>query len=271
MALHGDPTRPFVAGGYQVQQSIHSAATAPEVAIGTRGVTYDGRVFYYGKHVGAGFGIGLLSQQAAIISGHEDLAWSAGGFANTDHVTITMATTATTANQYAGGTLAVIDGTGSGQMRWIKGHPAAGASDTLKFTIHGVWETTIPTGAELQPTRNQYDSFIITPGNVVKPMIVGVPQCVVPAGSTDPQYVWLQTWGLGMVQGDGSTFTLGCPLVPSSGGTGDTGQVTLGNESAGTGTANDPSDLLPVVGYLAALGDAASDLDFRLADFQIRA
>ena len=195
------------------------------------------------------------------VANHVSVAYASGGAAGSKTLTVTLGATAATRGQYSDGWLAVIDGTGSGQVRKIRDNPAADASATLELTLYDTIETSV-SGAEVSLVQSMYANIQRTPGDSAQPVLVGVPQFDCPTGASTTQYLWVQTWGEGMVVGDNSTFTAGALLVAASAGTGDAGQVVLGVDGTNT---------FPEVGQLIQLGDADSDGDFRFANFRIRA
>lgn len=261
---------PRIGSGVGSPQSVFRASATKSHPLGTRGWMEDGRVFYYASNAGAAIAIGSLLQTAAEVGNHTSVAYASGGAIGSTSVTVTLGATAATAQQYRDGFLTVIDGTGQGQIRKIRSHPAAALSSTLEVEVYDPFEIAIASGAEISLAVSPYDSLIVTPGDSQALTVAGVPQCAVGAGTSDVQYFWAQTYGPALVLGDGSTFTEGAPCVPASAGTGDAGQITLGSESDGTGASNDPSDLHPLVGNLLEIYDN-SDGDHRYVDLRVRA
>lgn len=248
--------KPVVPGSSSTPQSIYEASTKQHFPIGTRGILED-RVFYYASHEGAGFGVSQLCAPPAPVGDHTSVAYASGGAANAKTVTVTLGSTAATANQYAEGYLIGIDGTGSGQIRKIRSHPAAESAATLELTLYDAIQTAFAAGAELSLVLSPYKQVTQHGGMAatgVELIPLGVNPVIVPAGSTDPQYFWLQTWGPALVQGDGAAFTAGAPVIPAA-ATADAGQVTLQDATA--------EITVPTVGHIQSLGDATSDLDFR--------
>lgn len=262
-------SKPYLIDGMGSLQTVYEAYTTQLFGLGTKGVTLDGRVFYYASNEGAAIARGTLCRVADSVANHVSIAWASGGAANQNTVTVTLGATAATANQYAGGWLQVIDGTtanGQGQLRRIVSHPAALASATLELTLDEPFETTMA-ASEITLKANEFSAVVTQPGNA-KPLSAGVPAFDVSAGTTNTQYFWLQTYGPALVVGDASVFLDGSEVVPATAGTADAGQVTIGVEApTGTGTA---SNLLAAVGTIIEASDATSDADHRFVMLKIR-
>lgn len=248
---------------------LTNGVASPHPIIGSTSVNYHGvgtgarlgeRYFRWASNTGAAISRGNLCSAAAPVANHVSVAWASGGGVGAYTVTVTLGATAATANQYAEGWLVGIDGTGSGQLRKIKSHPAAGSGATLELTLYDAIETAFVAADEISLIANEYAGVRRHPGTASS--VLGVPAADVSAGSSTTQYFWLQTGGPALVLGDGSTFVAGEAVTYAIAGTADAGQVTI---TTGTTTAGQP-----VVGYIIDLGDAASDLDFRFVNLQLK-
>jgi hypothetical protein len=255
---------PRLLNGVASPQSIFEASTTKNHPLGTKGQLDDGRVFYYAKSSGAALTRGTLCRTAAEEGEHITIAAVATA-ANSPTVGVTLGSVSAAANLYADGDFIVIDGTNSGQKRRIISHASAATGAAVTLLLEAPLEGALTTSEECSLVKNPYADVVTTPGDAQVP-VTGVPQFSVGAGTTNAQYFWLQTHGRASVQGDGSTFTLGCMVAMATAGTGDAGQITLV-----AGTASNASVVPQVVlGTLASLGDAASDLDYREVDLRIR-
>lgn len=250
---------PILPGGGASPQSAYEDSTTQYHAIGQKG-TIGERTFYYASNTGAAIAKSVLVASAAPVANHVSVAWASGGAAGASTATVTLGATAATANQYRDGWFVMIDGTGSGQARRIKSHPAADASATLELTFYDPIETTLGTG-EASLLVNEYAGVRVTPGNAGV-NVIGVTPCEIAAGSTNVAYFWLQTGGPCMILGDGSTFVVGETVTYAVAGTADAGQCTITTGTTTTGQ--------PVLGQIIDLGDAASDLDYRFVNLNIR-
>lgn len=185
-----------------------------ETLLGSRWDLSDGREVALGQASSATTVVpGKLYQNAALIANHQNLAttavvaYSANG--NTPaSITATLGATAVTANQYQGGYLAIVDGTGEGQLLKIASHPAADASATCKFTLEDGW-TTLPVAATsevslIPATGNNVIIHPTTPSNSV----FGLAMYDIAASS----YGFFLTKGVGNALGDATTPAVGCAI-----------------------------------------------------------
>jgi hypothetical protein len=248
---------PIILGGVGSPQSIFASSSTQEHTLGTLGYL-DERTFRYASFVGGtALNPGQICAATAIVATHQSAAYASGGAAGANTATITLGAVAATEGQYKDGWYIQIDGTGSGQYRRIKSHPAAAASATLELTFYDPIETALGTG-EVTLVSNQYSSVILHPGD--DSQAIGVPAYTIPDGSSTTQYFWLQTGGPAAVWGDSSQFVAGDIVVPAD-ATADAGQATI---LAGT-TVAAVLNLAKraAVGRVISGGDA-SDADYRL-------
>lgn len=255
-------SNPKLIGGVGSPQSIHQTSTSKVHSLGTEGYL-DERKFRYASNAGAAITLGSLCAQGASTANHVSVAYASGGAIGSDKITLTLGATAATANQYADGWLIGIDGTGSGQIRRIKSHPAADASATLELTLYDALTVAGAASSEWSLVPNEYAGIRVHPGGAGGVAhSVGVPAFTVPAGTTDVQYFWLQTSGPALVQGDGSAFSVGDKVVPGQ-ATADAGQVTILSEQGTIEAVTLERAQAQVVGSIIDVGDATSDLDYR--------
>lgn len=256
-------SNPVLLGGVGSPQSIFEASTSKYHQLGTLGVL-DERTFRYSSFVGSGtLGLGSLCGKSAEIANHVSVAYASGGAIGSNKITLTLGATLVTAGQYEDGWLVGLDGTGSGQVRRIKSHPAADASATLEITTYNPFLVAAAAGSEWSLITNEYAGMIA--GSGADMLHLGVPVFTVPAGNTNTQYFWCQTGGPAPVQCDGSTFVAGDVVVPAD-ATADAGQVTI---LAGTVAALLNLLKRGFVGKVISVADAASDLDYRLIHLQM--
>lgn len=156
-----------------------STDTSLETLLGSRWDLSDGRVVALGQASAATtVAEGKLYQNAALIAHHQNMDVTAvQAYSNNGNVpatvTATLGGTGVTANQYAGGYLAVVDGAGEGQVLKIASHPAqANGSGTVTVTLEDGPSTALsastsevsllpPTGADLiiHPTTPTNTAF----------------------------------------------------------------------------------------------------------------
>lgn len=242
-----------VPGSYGSTINVSDVETVQSQRLGTE-ATVGGRRFVYASHSGSGIGIGSLCAVAAPVANHVSVAYASGGTAGSQTATVTLGATAATADQYKDGWFVPIDGTGQGQLRQIDTHPAADASATLELTVTDPFDTALGTG-EVSLVKNEFADVVVHPGMAATTgnnAPIGVNPVVVPDGSTDTQYFWMQVGGPALVLKNGTALTDGAPVVPAD-GTADAGQVVVATEGAGS--------LDAIVGYVINEGDATSDGD----------
>lgn len=155
-------------------------------------VTAGNKTYVLCKNGGTALDKGKLVQSSAPVANHLNLqvaATSAGLF----KVTVTLGATAATANQYAGGTLLVNDGTGEGDEYTIVSHPAASGSATLEVTLKESIRTALVASgtSEVSLIANKYNGVVVAPTTATS-SVVAAPSVAVPAN----EYFWGQVRGL---------------------------------------------------------------------------
>lgn len=216
-----------------------------ETLLGSRWDLSDGRVVALGQPAtGTTVAEGKLYQNAALIADHQNCdvtavtTYSANGNVPAA-VTITLGATAVTANQYAGGYLAVVDGAGEGQLLKIASHPAANLSATCKFTLEDGPATALSTSTSecslVPATGNSLIIMPTTPSNTV----FGLAMYPIAAGS----YGFFLVQGIGNALGDATTPAVGCAISWSAATAGAIGATPY---AANVLTGN-------VIGYTAIL------------------
>lgn len=191
-----------------------STDTSLETLLGSRWDLSDGREVALGQPAtGTTVAEGKLYQNAALIAHHQNCdvtaiqAYSANG--NVPYkVTLTLGATPVTANQYAGGYMAVVDGAGEGQILKIASHPAADGSATVQLTLEDGPVTALSTSTSevslLPATGNGVIIHPTTPSNVP----FGLALYPIAAGS----YGFFLTKGIGNALGDATTPAVGCAI-----------------------------------------------------------
>lgn len=175
---------------YTVGQGIYEESETQKLTIGMRMALGDGRVFHYAK-----FGGTLTAGQVAIAAAHtaaHHCLVTALNPIGTRTYTVTLATTAATANMYKDGTLMVIAGTGIGQTYKIKSNPAqATVTGTLALELYD--QLVIATAAADSKTDLVPNLFNgVTQDANEERLHLGAPLIA----GTSGYFGWLQTWGL---------------------------------------------------------------------------
>lgn len=189
----------------------------------------DGREFVLVQNGGSALVSGVLVQSPAKIgttTGHQNLATSTAAVGATT-VTVTLGSTAATANQYAGGYVIFNAGTGIGQTLKIASHPAqTTTTGTLVLTLEDpIQVATLASDTKSCLVLNPYGSSngadFTTSGVVVCPTsltggVIGVTLYPIAATTaTVLQYGLIQTKGLVACLNDANT-TIGVDIMPSS-------------------------------------------------------
>lgn len=174
-----------------------------KLKLGTKGVTPDGRVFYYARNGSAAIttaGMIVDAGTALTVNAHDMDVPAAANTAGTTGITISVPTTDLTKDQYADGYIIFNDGPGEGEVYRIKSHPAHDASDTNDVVI------TIdePDGIRTATTTSSLCGFLVNPYAAVKiidgdgTMETGA-LGVTTIPMTASYYGWIQTAGVGSV------------------------------------------------------------------------
>lgn len=205
-----------------IAQEIYSESSVQLMPLGSKCVTSDGRAFRYVKVGGTALVAGKLYDGAATIDNHQNLATAVAAIGATE-VTVTLAGTAATANQYSGGVLIVNDQTGQGYTYQIKSHPAqTSTTGDLVVTLEDPVIEALDATSQCSLTYNQHDSVIIHAASET-----GVAVGVAVFNVTDAYYGWLQTRGPVSLMCDASPWSAGNAVGAST--------TTDGNGSLGTG------------------------------------
>ena len=174
-----------------------------KLKLGTKGVTPDGRVFYYARNGSAAIttaGMIVDAGTALTVNAHDMDVPAAANTAGTTGITISVPTTDLTKDQYADGYIIFNDGPAEGEVYRIKSHPAHDASDTNDVVI------TIdePDGIRTATTTSSLCGFLVNPYAAVKiidgdgTMETGA-LGVTTIPMTASYYGWIQTAGVGSV------------------------------------------------------------------------
>ena len=157
---------------------------------------------------------GKLYQSPAIVAAHQGLAvssYEAPSSAPFEALaTITMGATGVTANQYQGGFLVVVSGTGVGQKATILSNTAATATNNSIFTLQDVLATALDNTSVVNVFPNAYNGVIVNPTTATNSP-VGISYYAIPAG----EYGYLATKGEWACLNQGGT-AIGLGLAPSS-------------------------------------------------------
>ena len=205
---------PYLTNGRQSDQSIFQVAQTSAAdriggahRVGTRAVLEDGRVFYYARSTGAAIVAGNWLIMPVQDTDWEDIviATDLGGQTT---VTPTQGGSATAvAGEFVGGTVSIVSGTagsGPGLCLTIAEHAAWGATAALALTLDGPLPVTLNADVKATVTKNPWADVVIQPTGQDQ-FCCGVAPIAVPAGTTNPQWFWCQTWGVAAAEHDLAT------------------------------------------------------------------
>jgi hypothetical protein len=150
-----------------------------------------------------------LAQQSAVVANHQNVV--VAGSAGDQQVTVTLGATAATADQYLGGYLSGLSGTGAGQTVRIRTHGAIALSTAGTFFLDEPLTTTFAATPKASLTKNPYMGAIISSSGDTTQQVVGVPIITVTAAF----WGWFQTKGIAAVLVNG-TPAVGSGLIKSA-------------------------------------------------------
>lgn len=168
-----------------------SNSSVQQMPVGSYAETADGRGYRYAKVGATATVAGKVYQGKALDatndqpSGGHAVAAAAIGATSV----VTTATLTATADEFAGGFLAVVVTPGQGYTYRIKGNTAATAA-VATFYLDDPIQVALTTDSRIIVVQNTYNGIIIEPGTPTA-AIAGVPNSIITAA----YYGWVQTWG----------------------------------------------------------------------------
>jgi len=182
---------PNFTNAFGTQPSFDSL-TAPIHSVGTQVMTSDGRKFRYVQAGASALVRGNMIQAPAQITNHDQLTPSAAAIGATQ-VSVTLGSTAVTANQYADGWICIDTTPGLGQLLKIQSHPAADASAAVVLTLYEVdaLQVALTSSSRVTLVPNPYKSVIQTPVTTLTGAVLG--SAIYPIAASE--YGWIQTGG----------------------------------------------------------------------------
>ena len=200
-------------GDLQVSpQELMTDSSIQMATLGARATTGDGRVFRYVKCGGTALVPGKMYQAAAETTGWENLAAAKLSIGDTS-ITTTSSITAT-ANQLAGGYVAVTTSTGVGYMYKIRGNTAAVGAVCTIYLEDPIQVATVAATTKFDIILNPYAEVVVSAGSGSGTTSAPLGVAVYPV--TAEYYGWLQIKGPAPVLADGA-ITVGAVVVASDG------------------------------------------------------
>lgn len=199
-----------------------TSSTVQQLPLGTKAQDKFGREYRYVKAGASALVVGNLLQSAARDTQFTDMAVVSGA-AGQKQIVVTLGSTATTANMFDGGVLAITVTPGIGQNFTIKSHTVAAGAAACTFTVYEDITTALTTSSKVTVSRNKYNQVIQSPTTRTG-LTVGVATFAIPAGS----FGWIGVRGEFAVLSDATVAAVGEGLSPSTTTAGAvTKQVTL--------------------------------------------
>jgi len=216
-----------------INGSIFDAAgTTQKNEIGKRCQLSDGRVFRYAKAAGTitvGDAVVNTVNSQAIAATYFGLTAAVapiggeGGTAGDQKVRLSADVTGVTVDEYAGGYLCITNDTGEGEMYRIKSNEASGSAGVGSLIeIHDGIRTALDNTSVGIMISNEYSAVKVH--TAADP---NVENCVGKAvvGATSGQYLWVQTWGVALMQAGVATVDVGEQVILAED---DNGSVQVG-------------------------------------------
>lgn len=175
----------------------------------------NGKGFRLVKAGGSALVVGNTLQSSAVNTDFDGLAVAVAAAVGVSQVTLTLGSTAVTANQFDGGDFVVsTSSTASaniGEQYTIVGHGVA-ASGSCVFYLDRPLRTALTTATTtVALRRSPFSGVIQSTGGAATGTPAGVAIYAIPAAA----YGWVQTKGTAAVLSDNSTFAIGSAVGPS--------------------------------------------------------
>jgi hypothetical protein len=200
---------------------LYESRTSPKFAIGYRIQRQDGAEFVYAQF-GATTGQGMLVSQdlseSSLVDTDDSVIAPAScvtitdGTAGQKFLQLTLA--AVTANQYAGGYLAITDDSGEGHQYRIKGNDATDntATGDIRIELHDKLVVALDATSDVSIVGNLYAN--LEPSTTTDIAVAGV--SVVAQAAAD--FGWVQVEGIAQVLTDGTNVIgSGCIIAATAG------------------------------------------------------
>ena len=198
-----------------VAQEIFSESSEQFHVLGTLGVDKYGDRYRYVQAGAVALVTGNLLQEAVEDTQFRSMACAAARAVGKDEVSVTLGTTAVTANMFDDGQLWVESSTGIGQQFRIKKHGTASAAVACSFTLDRPLKIALTTSSQISVRKSAYDGVIQYPITTQTGGAVGVALYA----QTAVYFGWVKSGGDCPVLFDTGTNTSNgvTGLVPSAG------------------------------------------------------
>ncbi len=185
---------PVLNNGLATDQGIWDVVTSPKLRVGTKARLDDGRTFFYARNSGAAIVAGNVLSAEIQTAQFTELAVPVS-LAGATSVSVTLGSTAVTQHEYSGGYLCTIDDTGEGITYRVDGHAAADASAAVVIQLVDPINVDFGAGTTVQLVKSPWMDVVIAAAAQAH-FSVGISQVAVDAGTSTPQYFWVQSAGV---------------------------------------------------------------------------
>lgn len=195
-------------------------STSNNVAMGTLGADRRGDIWAWTQNGAVALATGKAVISPAKVSNDTNRSLDSTSNVAVGSLKVTVSCGgAVTADQYAGGFMAVIDGTGKGTIYQISGNSVdytGGAAHAVDVFIHeGLFAALSTSDTKVALMTNQWSNVVVAVGDASTYVCAGVPQTAVAAS----YYFWAKVRGLASVLSDGVIAkNTGAILSPSVAG-----------------------------------------------------
>ncbi len=204
-------------------QELYSSQATPAADIGMLGYDAQGNRYRYVLNGATALVAGNVIQSSARDTQFTRMAVSAAAAIGAREISITNGTTATTLDQFAGGTVTVAASTGIGQVFTITGNTVAANGAALTVYISEPVRVALTTSSKVTLHMNDHKGVVVSPTTRTG-KTVGV--AIYPIVASE--YGWIQSGGSASALSDATVAALGEGLSPSTTTAGCvTKQVTL--------------------------------------------
>lgn len=170
-----------------------SNSSIQQMPVGCYAETADGRGYRYAKVGATATVAGKVYQGKALDATNDQPSGGLGVNAAVaiGGTSITTSTSTTwTADEHAGGFLAVVVTPGQGYTYKVKGNTATSAATGGVITLEDPLQVALTTDSKVILVQNTYNGIVIEPGTPTA-AIAGVPNSIITAA----YFGWVQTWG----------------------------------------------------------------------------
>lgn len=252
-------TTPILTAGIPSGQTIYESVSEARQPVGTVGSLNDGRRYAYACNRGAALAAGVIAKGTEPSADADELVVNSAAAIGDTSVDVAFTGTKTyAANELVGGYLEISDDAGEGHYYRITGNPAITAAlDPAVIDIEPI-RVALTTSTTVSVVPSLYSAVLIADANLTQ-TIAGVANAPIGAGSTTPQYFWIQTGGPCSVLTDAtvSAAIVGNVVQPSA-------AVAGAVEPNVTTTAQ---DMDPIVGRCLSL--LSIDTEYAMIDLQL--